>query len=76
MELVISANYTHVIVLEQGFENDFKLFVAKFQIQILIFSYNFFLQNAYTYHPWRQTSLRITSANRAGQRSEVENFRE
>ena len=50
MELVISANYTHVIVLEQGFENDFKLFVAKFQIQILIFSYNFFLQNAYTYH--------------------------
>ena len=38
MELVISANYTHVIVLEQGFENDFKLFVAKFQIQILIFS--------------------------------------
>ena len=42
MELVISANYTHVIVLEQGFENDFKLFVAKFQIQILIFSYNFF----------------------------------
>ena len=50
MELVISANYTHVIVLEQGFENDFKLFAAKFQIQKLFLSYSLSLQNAYTYH--------------------------
>ena len=39
MELVISANYTHVIVLEQGFENDFKLFAAKFKIQKLFLFY-------------------------------------
>ena len=51
MELVISANYTHVIVLEEGFENDFKLFAAKFQIQKLFFPIVFsFKMLRYTYH--------------------------
>ena len=50
MESVYSANY--VIVLEQGFENYFKLFANcnKHSNPKIIFSYSFFLQNAYTYH--------------------------
>ena len=37
MESVYSANYTYVIFLEQGFENDFKLFAANIQIQKFFF---------------------------------------
>ena len=59
MELVISANYTQVIVLEQGFENDFKLLVAKFQNQILIFSFKMLILIKLSCIYWLLTSFDI-----------------